>query len=176
MESCVITNAKVYVTTKNRYDCHNRFGIWVELAEFKRKKEYLEYCKKLFPNESQPVLIHLDWLDIPSNFISETGISATLFRLIEQVGNMEDTQQKGFAVWFGNEHQRVYNTSTLDIIQSFEGSYMGYFGNELLFTEYYTEEIMGITKKGSHRFDFISYKNQLFREQFSLWSGFVFRK
>ncbi len=176
MESCIITRARVYVTTKCRNAHNNRFGIWVELAEFKRKSDYLKHCRGLFADEPEPIIIHLDWQDIPSNFISENGISATIFRLIERVSNMEMTRQKGFVVWLASRQQCIYNLRAADIIQFFEQSYMGYFGNELLFTEYYTKETMGITKKGSPHFDFISYKNQLFREQFSLLSGFVFHK
>lgn len=176
MDSCIVTSAKVYVTTKSRYAHNNRFGIWIELAEFKSKSDYLEHCRRLFADEPEPIIIHLDWQDIPVGFISENGISATVFRLIERVSNMEMTRQKGFYIWLANRQQWIYNLRAADIIQSFELSYMGYFGNELLFTEYYTEETMGITKKGSPRFDFISYRNQLFREQFSLWSGFVFRR
>ena len=176
MGSCIITSARVYITTSKRYDCHNRFGIWVCLAAFKSKTDYLKYCRGLFPDEQEPLFIHLDWQDIPVHFINDKAISANVFRLIREVKEMEDIQQKGFAVWLSEHQQRIYNTRATDIIRSFELSYMGYFACKQQFAEYYTQETMGITKEGSPRFDFVSYTNQLFSEQFNIHKGFVFRK
>lgn len=176
MDSYEITNARVYVSTEKRYTRHNRFGTWVELAGFDRKKDYIEYCGKLFPDEPEPAVIHLDWQEIPPFLISQEEISAKVFRLIGQAGNMEETRRKGFAVWLARQHREMYTRKTIQIVQSFTGHYMGYFGYELQFAEYYAEETMGITRKGSPRFDFISYANRLFKDRFVLDKGFVFQK
>lgn len=174
MESCVITNARVYVTTKNRYVHNNRFGIWVKLSGFSRKKDFLMYCRGLFPDEQEPLIIHLDWQDIPVHFINENAISANVFRLIGKVREMEAMQQQGFAIWLG-QHE-IAHAKTETVVQAFAMCFMGYFGYKEQFGEYNAMETMGITREGSPRFDFISYTNQLFRDHFTIHSGFVFRK
>lgn len=171
-----ITDARVYLSTMKRYACQNHFGKWVELAAFNSKKDFVLHCMNLFPDEKEPVIIYMDWQYIPLCLIRQDEISAKVFSFIRRLRMLEETQQLGFTVWLEKQKHKILLLDTAQIIELFMFQYVGYFGNRQQFAEYYAKQSMGITKTGSPRFDFISYTNQLFKDQFMLESGFVFKK
>ena len=175
MEKCDIEHARVYVTTRNRYDSGNSFGEWKETSRFSRKKDFIASCKSLF-DEDNPELLFTDWQDIPENFISENGISTNLFGLTGQVKEMEPTEKLGFALWLGRHEKKIPDSKPDIIVQTFKMCYKGYFGYKQRFTEYYAKEELGITKEGSPRFDFMTFNKYLFADLYIINSGFVFRK
>ncbi|WP_291125451.1 antirestriction protein ArdA [Dysgonomonas sp. UBA7698] len=174
MDNYVLSNSRVYVSTRKRYTAHDHFGIWVELSGFEKRKDYAEHCRKLFPDEHEPAIIHLDWQNIPPYLINESGISSKVFKLTQQVIVMEEIQQQGFAIWLARQPDTIYTLKSTEIIQSFIRSYMGYFGDTQQFATYHAKETMGIIRESNPHFDFISYANRLFEDKFIMEKGFVF--
>ncbi|MBB4035412.1 hypothetical protein GGR21_001305 [Dysgonomonas hofstadii] len=176
MDRYQLENARIYVTTEQNFTLGNRMGHWLELENHASKKELMDAFGDLYRDEGKPVIYCMDWQNIPSCFIGETGISDNLFPLITGFRELSPTDKIGFGIWLGRHQYTIPDTDAKTILQAFHLCYQGYYGFKQKFTEYYAKQELGITKEGSPHFDFITFNKYLFEDLYIIDRGFIFRK
>lgn len=78
-----LMHSKVYVGTYAKYNNGSIKGDWIELNNFSSIEEFYEFCSELHSDETDPEFMFQDWENIPSELISESGISENIFSIIE---------------------------------------------------------------------------------------------
>ena len=75
-------NPKVYVGTYGKYNDGSLKGKWVSLGDFDSYDEFMEYCRKLHSDESDPEFMFQDTEDVPSAFYSESHIAPEFWEFL----------------------------------------------------------------------------------------------
>jgi antirestriction protein len=88
-------NPSVYVGTYAKYNNGNLFGKWVNLTDFKNKEEFIDYCKELHRDESEPEFMYQDFEYIPEICIDESYIDEDFFEFI----NLDESEQKQVLIY-----------------------------------------------------------------------------
>jgi antirestriction protein len=88
-------NPSVYVGTYAKYNNGNLFGKWVNLTDFKNNEEFIDYCKELHKDESEPEFMYQDFENIPENCIDESYIDEDFFEFI----NLDEHEQKQVLIY-----------------------------------------------------------------------------
>ena len=74
---------KIYVGTYAKYNNGSIYGKWLDVTDYANKDKFLAACLELHKDESNPELMFQDWEDIPECFISECGVSKSLWEYAE---------------------------------------------------------------------------------------------
>ena len=75
--------AEIYVDTYAKYNQCRTGGRWVDCDDFYDKESFMEHCREIHSDESDPELMFSDHSDIPSAFISESSVSEALWLWLE---------------------------------------------------------------------------------------------
>ena len=73
------TEARVYVGTYAKYNSGDLTGKWLDLSEYSDRDAFLDACRELHADESDPELMFQDHEGIPEGMISESSIEAELW-------------------------------------------------------------------------------------------------
>lgn len=75
--------ARIYVGTYAKYNSGSIQGAWLDLEDYSDKESFLEACKELHKDESDPELMFQDFEGFPKSFYSESSVSDELFAYLE---------------------------------------------------------------------------------------------
>lgn len=99
MEAVILSEARVYVGTYNKYNSGSLFGKWLDLSDYSDKDEFLEACADLHKDEQDPEYMFQDYENIPETLFSESSLSEKFFELRDATENMDETVQEAFFIW-----------------------------------------------------------------------------
>lgn len=109
--------AKLYVGTYAKYNSGSIQGAWMDLEAYTDRETFLEACKTLHRDETDPELMFQDFEGFPRGFYSES--SAPPDELWEWLG-LDEHEQELLAVYQGHIDQ----AGTIETArESFQGKY-----------------------------------------------------
>lgn len=118
-------NPCVYVGTYHKYNCGSLDGMWVDLTTFDSYEDFIEFCKRLHCDESDPEFMAQEYAEFPYKYYTEGFMSKKEFDSIIEWHNLdEDDRSKCEEYW----DEVCEDTSIEDILGSFcyEGSIEDY--------------------------------------------------
>ena len=168
INSKVITDQMaVYVGTYAKYNDGSIFGAWIDLTKIIDEEDFNELCKEIHYLEEDPEFMFQDWQSIPSKYISENGLSSEFWEYLEVYQGTDNTEALKCFVDYGYE------------AQNFSSYYMGRYDNEQEYAEALLDETGEINEIPQHLryyFDYESYANDLFVNDYLFIDGFVFQQ
>lgn len=75
--------SRIYVGTYAKYNSGSIQGAWLDLEDFDDKESFLEACKELHADESDPELMFQDFEGFPKSMYSESSIPYALWDWLE---------------------------------------------------------------------------------------------
>ena len=166
-------SAKIYVTTYAKYNNgYGSVGAWLNVEDFESKEAFLDACKELHKDETDPEFMFADYEGVPNGYISENSVSEYLFQL------------KDIHEYFDFDAFRVfcdYNAPCIDeeTPERFESAFYGEYESEEAFAEQYAEEsglLYKVDEFAKTYFDFEAFARDLFIGDFDFCEGYVFCK
>lgn len=97
MAKLTILDAAVYCGTYKKYNEGGLAGGWLNLGRYQNAAAFLEACKKLHADESDPEFMYQDSEYLPDEFYSESCIYPEVFEVIQAIKQMNSDKQAAFA-------------------------------------------------------------------------------
>ena len=97
MAKLAILDAAVYCSTYKKYNEGSLDGGWLHLGRYQNGAAFLEACKKLHADESDPEFMYQDFEYLPDEFYSESCIYPEVFEVIQAIKQMNSDKQAAFA-------------------------------------------------------------------------------
>lgn len=97
MAKLTISDAAVYCGTYKKYNEGSLNGGWLHLGRYQNGAAFLEACKKLHADESDPEFMYQDSEYLPDEFYSESCIYPEVFEVIQAIKQMNPDKQAAFA-------------------------------------------------------------------------------
>lgn len=97
MAKLTILDATVYCGTYKKYNEGSLNGGWLHLGRYQNGAAFLEACKKLHTDESDPEFMYQDSEYLPDEFYSESCIYPEVFEVIQAIKQMNSDKQAAFA-------------------------------------------------------------------------------
>lgn len=97
MAKLTILDAVVYCGTYKKYNEGSLDGGWLHLGRYQNGAAFLEACKKLHADESDPEFMYQDSEYLPDEFYSESCIYPEVFEVIQAIKQMNSDKQAAFA-------------------------------------------------------------------------------
>lgn len=97
MAKLTISDAAVYCGTYKKYNEGSLDGGWLHLGRYQNGAAFLEACKKLHADESDPEFMYQDSEYLPDEFYSESCIYPEVFEVIQAIKQMNSDKQAAFA-------------------------------------------------------------------------------
>lgn len=94
-----LMQASVYVGTYGKYNSGSIAGKWLKLSKYESKNEFLQVCKKLHKDESDPEFMFQDYEDVPESMIGESFISDEIWKVLAVLKKYDANRQEAFAEW-----------------------------------------------------------------------------
>ena len=164
---------KIYVGTYSKYNNGSIEGAWIDLENLS-KEEFLQKCKELHQDETDPEFMYQDFEIEPilKDFVDETGIDPEFWEIKEQLENTE----------FDLEALEAYKSIFGEIdFRDFEDKFFVHIDDwnvNRAFGDYMLEEMGELEQVPQHLRYYIdaeSYGRDLLINDFSEHNGFVFR-
>lgn len=173
METKAFSTAAVYVGTFAKYAGGSLAGAWMNLADYDSKEEFLEACSSLHADEEAPEFMYQDWENIPSDLVSEYGVSPALFELMAL---LSEDEEEAFTQWADCRGGDITENPSKSV-ENFRDQFCGEWESEEdyaeeLFNELYAYEI----PEGIRCYiDYAKFARDLFMSDYDYYSGYVFR-
>lgn len=97
MAKLAILDAAVYCGTYKKYNEGSLDGGRLHLGRYQNGAAFLEACKKLHADESDPEFMYQDFEYLPDEFYSESCIYPEVFEVIQAIKQMNPDKQAAFA-------------------------------------------------------------------------------
>lgn len=97
MAKLTILDAAVYCGTYKKYNEGSLDGGWLNLGRYQNAAAFLEACKKLHADESDPEFMYQDSEYLPDEFYSESCIYPEVFEVIQAIKQINSDKQAAFA-------------------------------------------------------------------------------
>ncbi len=110
--------ASIYVGTYARYNNGSIEGAWLDCEDYSDHAEFIEACKALHADESDPELMFQDYEDFPRDFYNESSIDARLWDFL----GLDAGDQEIVVAWL-SENSLAENGDLQSIVDSFTGRY-----------------------------------------------------
>jgi antirestriction protein len=141
--------ARIYVGTYAKYNSGSIQGAWLDLEDYSDKEAFLEACKELHKDESDPELMFQDFEGFPRSFYSESSVSDELFAYLE----LDEDDRKLLDVY----REGVRDDGTIEQARdAFMGS--GY-SNESDWAAQWLEETGGLEGVPKHLENYIDFES-----------------
>jgi antirestriction protein len=75
--------ARIYVGTYAKYNAGSIAGKWLDLEDYADKDAFLEACRELHKDESDPELMFQDFEGFPRSLYSESSINEAIWEWLE---------------------------------------------------------------------------------------------
>lgn len=171
-----ISEARVYVGTFHKYNTGSLYGKWLELSDYSDIEEFYDACKQLHADEEDPEYMYQDYENLPHELISEYGISANIFEVLEAIELMDENHREPFLVWCDNRSRNLAKEEIYDLISGFEEDYQGEYDDEKDFAREIVEELYDLPSIAKQYFDYEAFARDLFMTDYWFEDGFVFRE
>ena len=167
----------IYVGTYAKYNDGNLAGAWIDPTEYDCKEDFIEACKEIHKDESDPELMFQDWEGEFWGLISESFIDAKFWELINSQELKDDERKDAFSE-FVNYGLADMDSDASDILDDFSDKYIGQYDSKEDFAEEIAREQFYEEFKRNERldwyFDFSKYARDLFVDDYVYLNGFVF--
>lgn len=87
---------QVYVGTYAKYNAGSIFGAWVDLSSFDSADSFIEHCKELHKDETDPELMFQDYEGFPSQYYHESEIHPDLW---DEFLSLDENQREIMAAY-----------------------------------------------------------------------------
>lgn len=125
---------QMYVSTWGEYNSGSGKGKWITLTDFSSYDDFIEYCKKLFPQEKHPEFMIQDTMYMPEWKNDYKWITEEEFDfLTEEYSELDDTEKEAYDIY-------VQLSGNFADIDSFRDSYMGEFDSGEDYADYCIDE------------------------------------
>ena len=94
-----LMQASVYVGTYGKYNSGSIAGKWLKLSKYESKNEFLQACKRLHKDESDPEFMFQDFENVPDSMIDESFISDEIWNVWAILKKYDANRQDAFAEW-----------------------------------------------------------------------------
>ena len=168
-----ITQACIYVGTYAKYTNSSLFGEWLTLSDYSSKEEFYNACKEVHKDEQDPEFMFQDWESIPSDYIGESWISEEIFRIIEAVRDLSDSEQQAFYIWLN--YSGILSDDTDSLICDFKCEYQGYYDNKEDFAYEIIDSCYDLPEFAKSYFDYEKFAYDLFKGDYWQADGYVFQ-
>lgn len=111
----ITDSPKLYVGTYAKYNDGSIEGKWLDLTEYEDKESFLESCKALHKDESDPELMYQDFENFPKSLYNESYLDD---RLWDWLALDEDEREKVGEYW--DEIDSSANPD--DIVNAYQGN------------------------------------------------------
>lgn len=149
MTTTTTTTPRVYVGTYAKYNSGNLFGKWLDLDDYSDKDSFLEACRELHKDESDPELMFQDHESVPAGMVSESHISDDLWEWLA----LDDDDKELLAVY--REHVR----DDADISEARDAFIGNGYSTEADWAAQYLEETGGLEGVPKHLENYIDFES-----------------
>ncbi len=160
----------VYCGTYAKYNGGSLRGLWINLSSFDDYKEFINFCKAIHADETDPELMFQDYQGFPRKYYYESCMDEDTFYQIYdyvQMCKLHDTD----AV---DDYLDLY-----DNLENFEDAFCGYWESEEDFARHIVDECYDIERTMgslSQYFDYEAFARDLFMYDYTMGAnGNVFR-
>lgn len=94
-----LMQASVYVGTYGKYNSGSIAGKWLQLSKYESKNEFLQMCKRLHKDESDPEFMFQDYENVSDSMIGESFISDEIWKVLAVLKKYDANRQEAFAEW-----------------------------------------------------------------------------
>lgn len=94
-----LMQASVYVGTYGKYNGGSIAGKWLKLSKYESKNEFLQACRRLHKDESDPEFMFQDFENIPDSMVGESFISDEIWKVLAILKKYDANRQEAFAEW-----------------------------------------------------------------------------
>lgn len=113
-----LMQASVYVGTYGKYNRGSIAGKWLKLSEYESKNDFLQTCRRLHKDESDPEFMFQDYENVPESMIGESFISDEIWKVLAILKKYDAKRQEAFAEWceangFEQDLQAIKEFSTI---------------------------------------------------------------
>lgn len=110
------TEPRVYCGTYAKYNSGSLEGRWMDLEDYPDKEEFLEACRELHKDETDPELMFQDWEGVPEIFISESSIEEETWEWLA----LEEEERKVCSIFCG-----LFGTDAHYSLNAFQDAFAG---------------------------------------------------
>ena len=156
---------QVYVGTYAKYNSGSIEGAWLDAEDYNNKEEFLEACRELHKDESDPEFMYQDYEGFPERYYSESGIDADLWDVYLKVDADEREAFEAYLSIFDGDYD------------DFRYRYQGEFKDEEDFAYEFLEsigELNRIPENLRYYFDYEAFSRDLFLCDYTFVEGHVF--
>lgn len=119
-----LMQASAYVGTYGKYASGSIAGKWLQLSKCESKNEFLQMCKKLHKDESDPEFMFQDFEDVPESMIRESFVSDEIWKVLAILKKYDVSRQEAFAEWceangYEQDMQAIKEFSTIKFKKNF---------------------------------------------------------
>lgn len=131
---------KLYVSTYVKYNNGSLKGAWLDLTEYPDRETFLEACKELHADESDPELMFQDFEGFPKCWYDESSAPPDiLWEWLE----MDEDEQTAFAIFAKDNH----GEATVD---DFREAYQGTYDTPIDFCEQLADDLGAVSPHNAH--------------------------
>lgn len=171
-----ITKARVYVCTDYKCSQENYEGKWLYLIHYKSIEEFTKVCKEVHADEHNPRFLYFDYEDLPYVYISQYWIESGIFEFLRLLVEQDALLHPAISVWINYRKPDLAESDLDGILETFKIHFEGPFQDRLKYAVYYAREHLNISPEHDPDFNFNSLANFLFKEDFVILEGYVFKK
>jgi len=142
-----MTTPRIYVGTYAKYNNGSIKGQWLDLEDYSDKDAFLEACRELHKDESDPEFMFQDYEGFPRSFYSESNVPETLWDWIA----LDDDDRELLAVYQDNVN------SDADIDEARE-AFAGKFDSEADWAAQFLEDTDGLRGVPEHLRNYIDFE------------------
>lgn len=169
---------RIYVGTYSKYNDGSLAGAWIDPTEYDCKQDFIDACKELHKDESDPELMFQDWEGEFFGLISESFIDSKFWELIDSPELKDDETMDAFAEFVNYGFIDLQDTTAEDALDSFSEKYIGQYDSKEDFAEEIAHEQFDKEFANNESlewyFDFSKYARDLFVDDYVYLNGFVF--
>lgn len=110
--------AKIYVGTYAKYNNGSISGEWLNAEDYSDKEEFIEACKELHNDDSEPELMFQDYEEFPAVFYHESDIDSRLWDWLA----LDESEREIVQAWL-SENSLGKQEDLQSIVVSYTGQY-----------------------------------------------------
>jgi antirestriction protein len=142
------STARLYVGTYAKYNSGSINGAWLNLEDYADKDAFLEACRELHKDESDPEFMFQDFEGFPRSLYSESSVSDAIWEWLE----LDDDDRELLAVF----QEGVDESGDIDRARD---AYMGKYNTEADWAAEYLEETGGLEGVPAHLANYIDFES-----------------
>lgn len=94
-----LMKSSVYVGTYGKYNGGSIAGKWLKLSKYDSKSDFLQACRRLHKDESDPEFMFQDFENVPDSMVGESFVSEEIWKVLAILKKYDAGRQEAFAEW-----------------------------------------------------------------------------